>query len=110
MSTTPQEPQQPLHPLDTFDADHPLVAAVRHRFQAAGGRWAALQELPLRRLRVHQEMEAILREHHRNPQVLLREVLGYLDLAMLAAAHSEQTTPDPAGPPPGFNNKKGVLS
>lgn len=65
---------------------HPsLVAQVNAEFEAAGGRWAALQQRPLDPRRVRREMESILREHHGNFPAMLREVLGYLDLAMAAA-------------------------
>jgi len=73
-------------PRETTFTNHPLVAAVAARFEAADGRWAALREVPLPRRRVRQEMEAVVRGNYPDPQALLREVLGYLDLAMNASA------------------------
>lgn len=72
-------------PREHVFTNHPLVALIAASFEAAGGRWAALQRLPLRRRQVHREMEATVRGNYDNPQALLREVLGYLDLAMDAA-------------------------
>lgn len=65
---------------------HPeLIKTVAAEFDAAGGRWAALQQRPVDMRRVHREIEAVVREHHDNFPALLREVTGYLDLAMQAA-------------------------
>lgn len=66
-------------------SDHPMIAEVHAAFEAAGGRWAALQPGPLDWRAIQREMEAIVREHIDNPQVLLREVTGYLELAIAAA-------------------------
>jgi hypothetical protein len=65
-----------------------LIDAVHAEFEAAGGRWAALQARPLNRRALHREFEALLRQHHDNFPVLLREATGYLDLAVEAAYDS----------------------
>lgn len=68
-------------------SDHPMVAATRAEFDAAGGRWAALQPGHFDMRGVRREIEAVVRAHIDNPMALLREVTGYLELAVAAAQH-----------------------
>lgn len=67
-----------------------LIDAVHAEFEAAGGSWAALAAdgpLDTTRMRaIKREFEAVVREHHDNFPVLLREATGYLEQA-LSAVH-----------------------
>lgn len=61
-----------------------LVLAVAREFEEAGGVWAALTQQPLDLRKVRREMEAVCREHNGHLSELIKEVTGYLALAMQA--------------------------